>query len=81
MLTEPEPVRQTRYFPVPPRSRHLLIVRRDEEAVYRHLAEAFRGVHGIAVILDRRHLASPAPAERRRARSDFDVFGVRLVRS
>lgn len=81
LVQEREPARHTRLFPSPPQPRYLIVVRRDAEPVYRHLAEAFRGVRGVDVILDRRRTDAPPPAERRGQRGDFDVFGVRLVRS
>jgi hypothetical protein len=79
----------------PALARWLIVVRREQAALFRHLAERFTDVAFVEVVLDRRHAdrrrtARPVEEERRRAerrappaapdREHWRVFGYRLVR-
>jgi hypothetical protein len=79
----------------PALARWLIIVRREQAELFRHLAERFADVAFVEIVLDRRHAdrrrtASPVDEERRRAerrtpppapdREHWRVFGYRLVR-
>jgi hypothetical protein len=79
----------------PALARWLIVVRREQAALFRHLAERFSDVAFVEVVLDRRHAdrrrtARPVDEERRRTerrappaapdREHWRVFGYRLVR-
>ena len=59
----------------------LVVVRRDELAVYEYLSMRCRGLKGVEVKLDQRQVGSAQPADdRRNPRQRFNVFGVQVVR-
>ena len=59
----------------------LVVVRRDEAAVYECLSMLLRGLKGVEVKLDQRRVGSEQPVDDRRdPRRRFNVFGVQVVR-
>jgi hypothetical protein len=67
--------------PMAPPVRYLIIVRRNERAVFEYLSARMRGIDWVEVKLDERESASEPPqGDRRGSRRRFNAFGVQIIR-
>ena len=53
--TPNSPERVSAGTPQASRPRYVIVVSRDQSDLWRHLRQMFTGVHGVEVVLDRRH--------------------------